>query len=138
MYTTNTHFYNDSINTEYISFFLDSTRGKIKRNILGKKSFLIVIRITVFINNSNKQELIHHIHFLYVYFMIKARQRNHVDFIRSYSIIFTLNPIHWMSPKFLIQQTSLYSLFIYNIFLYALCLFMVNIIIYQIQKHFWL
>ena len=63
MYTTNTHFYNYSINTEYISFFLDSTRGKIKRNMLGKKSFLIVITITIFINNSNKQELIHHIHF---------------------------------------------------------------------------
>ena len=42
------------------------TRGKIKRNMLGKKAFLIVIMITVFIINSNNQELIHHIHFFWM------------------------------------------------------------------------
>ena len=51
------------------------TRGKIKRNMLGKKAFLIVIMITVFIINSNNQELIHHIHFFWMYILSSKQDK---------------------------------------------------------------
>ena len=46
--------------------------------------------------NSNNQELIYHIHYLGYVFIIKAWQRNFVDFIGSYSMILTLISIHRM------------------------------------------
>ena len=74
-------------------------------NMPDKKLFWIVIKITLFfIINSNNQELIYHSHSFGCNFIIKVRQRNFFDFICSYSMIFTLNLIHWMFQTFLIQQ----------------------------------
>ena len=92
------------------------TREKIKKICLTKKLFRVVIKITVFIINSNNQEQVHHIHcFEYI---------NLVNFISSYTMTFVLSPIHQMSQTFLIQQNIFIFILTYcrnNIFVY-LCL----------------
>ena len=59
------------------------------------------------------------IYVLDVYLIIKARQRNLVDFTNSYSMMFILNPIHRMVKYFLIQQ----NIFIFNTFFFHSLLF---------------
>ena len=85
--------------------------------LLGKKLFSIVIKILfVFLINSNIQELINK--FLNVFnkhFIIKATQRNLIDFISFFLLIFTLNPIHQMSQTFLIQQNIFIFIMTHNI-----------------------
>ena len=102
------------------------------KNLLGKKLFLTVIKITIFIIVINiRQSIIPVI--LNVYFIIKAREISFVYFIGSYFMIFTLNPIPRMSQRFFIQQNIFILIMTYccnNISLHTFCFFMLTIIIY--------
>ena len=67
----------------------------------------MVIKITIFflIINSNKQQLKSIISIVSdIYFIIKAWQRNFVNFVGSYFMIFTLDSIHQMFENFIVQQ----------------------------------
>ena len=76
-----------------------------------------------------------------MYFIIKPRQRNLAYFISSFSKIFTLNSIHWISQTFLIQQNIFVFIITYwcnNIFIHTLCFFMLTTLICEGWIHLWL
>ena len=84
--------------------------------------FIICIFIMFFfIINSNKQELIYHIHCFEYIFYHQSMTKNLVDFISSCSMIFTLNPMHWTSQTFHIQQ---------NIFIFIMTYFCLHLLFF--------
>ena len=93
-----------------------------------KSLFWLVIKVTLFyIINSDNQRLIHHIHCF-------------VNFLGSYSMIFTFNYIYQIHQTFFIQE----NIFVFtmtccsNIFIDTTCFFMFTTIIYQKQICPWL
>ena len=84
--------------------------------------------------NSSNQKLIHQNHcFEYIFCHQKQGKKNLVDVICSYSIVFRLNFIHWVSYTFFIQEYIFMFIMIYycyNIFIHVFCFFMF-IIVYQ-------
>ena len=87
------------------------TREKINTLCLTKKNFSEELLRQLFLINSNNQELLHHIHcFGRIYLIIKARQRNLVDFIIYYFMILTGIAFIECLKHFLFNKTSLYSL----------------------------
>ena len=86
--------------------------------------------------NSNNQKLIHYIYYLgyvFYHYFVKARQRNFINSIGSFSVIFTLDSINQIFQTLIIQQ----NIFVFtmadscnNNFFDTLCFFMLTTIIY--------
>ena len=79
---------------------------------MTKKLFWIVIKISFSITNSNNQELIHHAYclgYVFYHYYVKARQRNVVNSIGSYSAIFTVDSIIEFFKHLSFKKIYLYS-----------------------------
>ena len=116
-------------------------------NMPDKKLFWIVIKITLFfIINSNNQELIYHSHSFGCIFYHQSKTKEFFGFHMFIFYDFYFKPYSSMNilqcfKHFLFNKTSLCSLWltVAATFLFApFCLFMLTIIIYQVQIHLWL
>ena len=95
-YITDTHFYNSSIKLGsffFLQLFTSKTSticwdAKLQALILHNFSWVLWFTFIFIV--------------LDVYFIIKTRKVHFLDFISSYSMIFTLNSIHPMSQTFVI------------------------------------